>query len=113
MDRHNATRGEPGRKLVLSGPLILMAFAWIGPPMSQPQMRYNGGFTPSRRDNDNDPAQTSVPKAKTPAVPKKPRNFFPDSDFGYLSSSPARDTESSASSSSARTIYGVASSDLP
>ncbi|MHB1423407.1 MAG: TIGR03000 domain-containing protein [Gemmataceae bacterium] len=112
MEHHQAIRGGRGRTIVLTGSLILLALTERCLPESHAQMRYSGGFTPSRRDNENGTPQTTVPKLKTPAAPKLPRDYFPDSDFSYLSI-PSRNPGDIASSASARTLYGVSTTDLP
>jgi uncharacterized protein (TIGR03000 family) len=80
----DATMSRRRRKIVFACSLILWALSGFDPTEGHAQMRYSGGFVRNRTERDNDAQRTTVPRTKAPAAPKTPRDYFPDSDLGFL-----------------------------
>jgi uncharacterized protein (TIGR03000 family) len=83
MRHHDATMAGRWRKRVLAECLVLSVLAVVGLPESHAQMRYSGGFIPTRRNPPQFP--TPQPSDSKTTAPKTPPSYFPDNDAAYPS----------------------------
>jgi uncharacterized protein (TIGR03000 family) len=75
-------------------------------------MRYNGGLVPSRRDREFVPSYPEPPQP-APALPKTPRDYFPDGDFSYSSFDNGGEPQTPRSSFAGALPFGVRAAAFP
>jgi uncharacterized protein (TIGR03000 family) len=68
-------------QIMFGGAVFLLALEGIGLPECHAQMRYSGGYIQTHRDRQYVPSYPADPKPAIP-VPRTPRDYFPDSDYG-------------------------------
>jgi uncharacterized protein (TIGR03000 family) len=112
MQRHKRTMARDGRKFVWSSSLVLLGLAMTGLPESRAQMHYSGGFTPTRHPRQQI-TPSSPPQTTTPAAPKTPRDYFPDSDLSYPSYYSAEEPKRPLAPPAPLLPYSIAPSSLP